>query len=169
MRQLILLLIIIPIIHSCEYSKVSVDPHYPNVGITVGDLKKNGWELTTVDHGICVYSKINYSQNLVFYLDTNDTCELVNSQEIYITLNYTHKYEMETLELNGRPINEKDLRSEIDSILHKFNAKVITDLNFITPCRFKFLSENENGVKIEWSLNLCQEKNTISSYYELDK
>ncbi len=169
MRQIFFISIITIFLYSCKNRKVNIDPHYPNFEITVKDLKKNGWEISTMDDGVCVYSKRNFKPYLVFYLDINEDCEIVRSQEFYIVLNYPYQYKYETLQDNDKPINENELVSEIDSILSTFNAKKKSKFKFISSCRFTFLSENIDGMEIEWSLNLCRKVNKISSYFELNK
>lgn len=169
MRKTFFISLISIFLYACEGRKVNMDPHYPNMEITVKNLKHNGWSLSTRDGGICVYSNRNSMPYLVFYLDVNDNCKIVESQEIYIDLNYSYQYKYETLQEGDNLINENELINEIDSILSTFNARKKSEFEFITPCRFTFLSENTDGIEIEWSLSLCRKTNKIVSYFDLNK
>jgi hypothetical protein len=67
-------------------SKVNWNPFYPNYGITKEEIISNGFELSSADGGVCTYVREEANKLLIFSLRFDDKCEIVESQELYISL-----------------------------------------------------------------------------------
>jgi len=152
---------------SCQSPiSVSWDPYLTNEGISLKEIKQQGWETEIIDGGMCSYRKQQGNKELYFNLHFQDDCTIIRSQELYITLptfkgiNYTE----------GDIIY--DLTPEtthyLDSILATYNSQRISPIT--TPeqsCRYSFQGQNHQGTIIEWSISICEEFLMLSSYAKL--
>ncbi len=177
MKKLIYLFPLFLTTYGCSQKKVSLDPHYPNIGITRKTLEKNGWVLTSgIEGGVCVFeSKVKYPQ-MIFYGSTREDCAKINSQDFSIQLEYFHEYRFETILPNEdfEIMRKDELLLEIHKILKRYDATLIGQLEKINPCLIQLYSKNQEDNKIKWHINLCQKapKNMthpidMSAYYEL--
>ena len=146
--------------------QVDTDPHNPNFGITIKGLEKSGWEIATADDGVCVYKKDDSNPKLVFYMDMQDDCKKVLSQELYIDLKYWETTKQDRNKATFE-ITEK-LNNEIDSVLLTYNSRRTSDFIQRTPCAYEFKSENNKGKSVDWDIMNCFDKVTLTAYKELN-
>jgi hypothetical protein len=151
------------IIGCSEPKQVDLNPYNPNIGITVKELEQSGWQLTTADDGVCVYKNQDVNPKLVFYMDMQEDCKTVLSQELYIDLDYEQEQAGADFEVT------KEISNKIDSILSSYNSRRISDFERAAPCVLKFTGENEKNKKVEWDIMNCYDKITLTTYSELNK
>ena len=152
---------------SCRNHTISTDPYYPNYGITRIDLERNGWELNAQDYGVCAFNQEYEMLQVAFYFSTDDDCTVAGGQEIYVSLNYPHSYQYVSDLQDFTLLDEELLLTEIDSILHTFDSKRVSDLAVITSCRLQFSGENSAGKRMDWDVNFCFDRNSLSAYASL--
>ena len=156
-------ILLLLIIGCSEPKQVDLNPYNPNIGITVKELEQSGWQQTTADDGVCVYKNQDVRPKLVFYMDMQEDCKTVLSQELYIDLGYQPEQIGSDFEVT------KDIRNKIDSILLSYSSRRISDFKRAAPCRLEFTGENEQNKKVEWDIMNCFDKITMTTYSELNK
>jgi hypothetical protein len=79
---------VVSLLTSCNPPiELKTSPFDPNMGRTVQDLKDWGFNVQSLDDGICVYSKnISDSIEMYFYLDFEDDCNMTTGQGVVINL-----------------------------------------------------------------------------------
>ncbi len=83
--KIILLLLTTSLITGCSCQhevKLNLHPLGSNLGLNRADIEKLGFELSTVDHGCCIYQKQMDSLRIYFLLDTSDDCKKIKLQGV---------------------------------------------------------------------------------------
>jgi hypothetical protein len=138
--------------------KVNWDPFYPNYEITKEEIISNGFEHVTADDGICVYRKEQVNKTFLFYLYFEDNCEIVQTQELYISLRRDTTYD---------PIKHEPLKFTLEdslsivSTLGEYKSELISGFDDITACTKEFQAKNEKGKTTKWIISLCGEYITL--------
>lgn len=163
MKFVIGIIISLNIMTACSKpQQVSLDPYYPNYGIKVKDLKRGGYQLTTVDDGVCVYSNDAEKFDLVFYGKMEEECKSVHMQELYIYPNEKPgNYDFD--ESKGRIVTAQDSINFLN-ILKPYGTTSIFNIHNINLCVARFYGKNNDGKVIEWSATgICSDGIILSN------
>lgn len=153
---------------SCKNQKVSLDPHYPNIGIKVKHLKKQGWELTSFECGVCVHQHKSIKPKIIFYGDTKHRCKFISAQEINFDLKYSNENMIPKVDDNFQLTNKDLLSQKIDSVLNTLNSKRITEFKIVTESRLTFSSQNIYDKKVLWNIFVNEKNISLSSHFDFE-
>jgi hypothetical protein len=166
MRNKIIALYIGVALFGCSKREVNWNPYYPNYGITKNEIIGNVFALSSADDGICVYSKRIGNKHFYFYLSFENSCEVVETQVLDITLRKNIRFDPYNPD---QPI-EFTLKDSISivEVLEAYKAKKTSNFGKGDECTSTFKARNEEGKILEWDLSLCGEFLTMSAYEKIN-